>query len=75
MKLNLKQTFANAHKTLTVWFAYLVAASITLQEFGGTLNDQLPPRIRHWVVGGAALFVVIDKFRRSKVVTDAPPSA
>jgi len=75
MTLTIRQTIALAHKTMTVWFAYLVAASISLQEFGGSLNDYVPVKIRHWVMGCAALAVVIDKMRRSlaTVKADAGP--
>ena len=68
--MSIKATLATAHKTLTVWFAYLVAASISLQEFGGSLNEYVPPKVRHWVMGVAAVTVVADKIRRSVVKVD-----
>ena len=68
--MNVKATLTAAHKTLTVWFAYLVAASISLQEFGGSLNEYVPAKVRHWVMGGAAIAVVADKVRRSVVKVD-----
>lgn len=73
MKFDIKATIEEAHKTLTVWFAYLVAGSITLQECWSQMDDYVPPKWRHWIIGAATLLVVLDKLRRSKVAKDPQP--
>lgn len=63
--MNLKDTLKEAHATLTVWYGYLVAGSITLQECWSQMDDYVPVKLRHAVIGAATLMVIADKIRRS----------
>lgn len=49
------------HTHLATWYSYLVAVSVTLQASWDQLDDYIPPKARHWVIGAATLIVVADK--------------
>ena len=68
--MNIKATLEEAHKTLTIWFGYLVAASLVLQEEWATMDDYVPPKMRHIIIGTATFAVIADKIRRSVIRKD-----
>lgn len=61
-----KTALAYAHKSLPVYYFYLVGLSVTLQSTIPDLGDYIPEKLRHWVIGIATLIVFVDKVRRSK---------
>lgn len=62
----LKRALSTAHKTLPVYFCYLVGISVTLQSAVPDLADYIPNKVRHWVIGIATGVVFVDKIIRSR---------
>lgn len=62
----IKRALATAHKTLPVYFCYLVGLSVTLQSAIPDLAEYIPDKLRHWVIGVATVIVFADKIVRSR---------
>lgn len=64
------------HKKVDTYFAYLVAASVALQEGWANFEAYVPVRLRHIVLGMAAGFVLAghiwDAVKRVNAMLDAP---
>lgn len=60
------RALATAHKTLPIYFCYLVGLSVTLQSAIPDLAAYIPDKLRHWVIGVATCIVFIDKIVRSR---------
>lgn len=56
-----KRIAIEMHKQVALWYSYLVALSVTLQESWSQLDDYVPPKARHWVIGTATIIVIADK--------------
>lgn len=57
--------FIEAHKHIDTYFTYVVAASVTLQASWQEMDDYIPPKYRHYVIGGATAIVVFDRMLKS----------
>lgn len=68
----LRQVAADVHKNVDIWFSYLVATSVTLQASWSELDEYVPPKFRHWVIGTATCLVVADRIIKSVRATRQP---
>lgn len=60
-----KRIAVETHKHLATWYAYLVSASVVLQESWSEFSDYVPVKWRHAIIGVATVLVIADKIRQS----------
>lgn len=58
------------HKSLPVYYMYLVAGSLTLQSTFPEVANYIPEKWRNIILGTATVIVFVDKLRRSKPPTE-----
>lgn len=59
--MTIREALKQAHADIAVWYGYLVGASITLQETWSQMDEYIPKRLRHAVLGLVTVIVIIDK--------------
>jgi hypothetical protein len=62
---NFVATIRKAHSTATIWYSYIIGASIVLQESWESMDDYIPKKWRHLILGVITFLVIADKIRRS----------
>jgi hypothetical protein len=65
----LREVLKDVHLHPSTWFTYLVGASIALRASIDDLDHYLKPVVVHGILAGAALFVLIDRIRKSVLET------
>ncbi len=60
-----KTVLVEAHKHSDMYFSYLVAISVTLQASWDQMDEYVPPKIRHTVIGVATAIVIFDRMRKA----------
>jgi hypothetical protein len=74
--------FLALHKKLDTYFAYLVAASTAAQAGWSDFEVYVPNKLRHWIIGTAAVIVFAGHIVKAVkdvdamlTAQDAPPDA
>jgi len=61
------------HRTATIWYGYLVGASVALKAMEVDITGYLSVAWQHWILGGATFLMIADKLRRSIGATVPDP--
>jgi hypothetical protein len=68
-------TLKTAHKTATIWYSYLIGGVLIIQSSWDQVDDYIPKKWRHIVLGVITALVIVDKIRRSRPDDSVPPNS
>lgn len=70
--IDYRATIKQAHSTLTIWYGYFMGGVLVLQSSWDQIDDYIPKKWRHLIVGIITALVIADKIRRSVRDKDEP---